>query len=48
MSYEHVLYKKEYSYSEFMSEQEKVDVINAIGNYLNQFIETHGFTNKML
>lgn len=48
MSYEHVLYKKEYSYSELMSEQDKVDVINAIGNYLNKFIETHGFTNRML
>ena len=48
MSYEHTLYKKENSYSEFMTEQDQVDIINAIGNYLNQFIETHGFTNKML
>lgn len=48
MSYEHTLYKKEYSYSESMSEQDKVDIINIIGNYLNQFIETHGFTNKAL
>ncbi len=48
MLYEHTLYKKEYSYSEFITEQDQVDIINVIGNYLNQFIETHGFTNKML
>lgn len=48
MSYEHTLYKKENSYSEFMTEQDQVDIINSIGNYLNQFIETHGFTNEML
>lgn len=48
MSHEHTLYKKEYSYSEFMTEQDQVDIINAIGNYLNLFIETHGFTNKRL
>ena len=46
--YWQVKYKKEYSYSEFIAEQDHVDIINAIGNYLNQFIETHGFTNKML
>lgn len=46
--YWQVKYKKEYSYSEFIDEQDQVDIINAIGNYLNQFIETHGFTNKML
>ena len=48
MSYEYTLYKKEYSYLEFMTEQDKIDIINAIGKYLNRFIETHGFTNKML
>ena len=42
------LCKKKYSYSESISDQDKVDIINVIGNYLNQFIETHGFTNKML
>ena len=46
--YWQVKYKKEFSYSEFIDEQDQVDIINAIGNYLNQFIETHGFTNKML
>ena len=46
--YGQVIYKKEFSYSEFITEQDQVDIINAIGNYLNQFIETHGFTNKML
>ena len=46
--YGQVIYKKEYSYSEFIAEQDQVDIINAIGNFLNQFIETHGFTNKML
>ena len=48
MSYEHTLYKKEYSYLEIMTEQDKIDIINTIGNHLNRFIETHGFTNKML
>ena len=46
--YWQVKYKKEYADSEFIDEQDQVDIINAIGNYLNQFIETHGFTNKML
>ena len=46
--YGQVIYKKEYSYSEFIAEQDQIDIINAIGNFLNQFIETHGFTNKML
>ena len=46
--YGQVIYKKEYSYSEFIAEQDQVDIINAIGNFLNQFMETHGFTNKML
>ena len=48
LMYRQSLYKKEYSYSESISERDKVDIINAIGNYLNQFIETHGFTNKVL
>lgn len=42
------LYKKELSYMESITEQDRVDIINIIGSYLNQFIETHGFTNKML
>lgn len=46
--YGQLLYKKEYSYSELITEQDKIDVVNVIGNHLNQFIETHGFTNKML
>ena len=48
LMYGQQLCKKEYSYSESISEQDRVDIINVIGNYLNQFIETHGFTNKML
>lgn len=46
--YGNLLLKKEFSYSEFVTEQDKTEIINIIGNYLNQFIETHGFTNKML
>lgn len=42
------LYKKELFYMESITEQDRVDIINIIGSYLNQFIETHGFTNKML
>lgn len=42
------LYKKELSYMESITEQDRVDIINIIGRYLNMFIETHGFTNKML
>ena len=42
------LYKRELSYTEFINDQDKVDIINVIGNLLNRFIETHGFTNKML
>ena len=33
------IYEKEYSYSESTTEQDKTDIINAIGNQLNQFIE---------
>ena len=47
-AYGFLMHKKEYSYSEFIRDQDKVDIINIIGNFLNQFIETHGFTNKML
>ena len=43
-----LLYKKELPYTEFITDQDKADIINKIGCYLNQFIETHGFTNKML
>lgn len=42
------LYKKDLSYTEFITEQDKSDIVNVIGKFLNQFIETHGFTNKML
>ena len=48
LTYGFLMHKKEYSYSEFITGQDKVDIINVIGNFLNQFIETHGFTNKML
>lgn len=41
------LYNKQYSYDETISEQDKIDVINKIGSYLNYFIETQGgFVNK--
>lgn len=46
MSYESILHKRDFSYSDFLTEQDKVDIINVIGNFLNQFIETHGFTSK--
>lgn len=37
-----VIYKKELSYSEFLADRDKEDIVNAIGNFLNQFIETKG------
>ncbi len=37
-----LLYSKEYSYNEFISDQDKNDVVNAIGQYLEQFIESNG------
>lgn len=37
------LYKKEMSYTEFITDQDKADIINKIGSYLNQFIENQGF-----
>lgn len=39
---ERVLYNKELSYAESLSEQDKEDIVNVIGNFLNQFIETKG------
>ena len=48
MDQERILQKREFSYIEHITNQDKVDIINIIGNYLNQFIETHDFTNKML
>lgn len=42
------IYKKELSYVETVTEQDRNDIINIIGRYVYQFIETHGFTNKML
>ena len=41
------LFNKEYSYDNLISEQDTVDVINTIGTYLDNFIETRGgFINK--
>ncbi len=37
-----ILYNKELSYTEYLSEQDKEDIVNVIGNFLNQFIETKG------
>lgn len=37
-----VIYKKELSYSEFLADRDKEDIVNAIGSFLNQFIETKG------
>lgn len=39
-----VLYNKELSYTESLTDQDKEDIVNVIGNLLNQFIETQGFT----
>lgn len=39
-----VLYKKELPYTEFLTDKDKTDIVNVIGNHLNQFIETFGFT----
>lgn len=36
------LYNKDYSYNEFISEKDTVDVINKIGSYINKFIENKG------
>lgn len=36
------LYNKELSYTEFLGEQDKEDIVNVIGSFLNQFIETKG------
>lgn len=41
------LYGKEMSYNDVITEQDKTDIINAIGRYINLFIETQGFTHKM-
>lgn len=37
-----ILYNKELSYTEYLSEKDKEDIVNVIGNFLNQFIETKG------
>lgn len=37
-----LLYDKEYSYDEFISDQDKNDVVNAIGQYLVHFIDSNG------
>ena len=36
------LYNKDYSYDERISEQDRIDIVNTIGKYLNSFIETKG------
>ena len=36
------LYNKDYSYDERISEQDRIDMVNTIGKYLNSFIETKG------
>lgn len=36
------LYNKDYSYDERISEQDRTDMVNTIGKYLNSFIETKG------
>lgn len=41
------IYKKETSYTETITEQDRTDIINIIGRYINQFIETDGSINKM-
>ncbi len=37
-----IMHNKEYSYDEFISEQDKIDIVNIIGNCLTNFIETKG------
>lgn len=39
-----VIYNKELSYTEFLTDQDKEDIVNVIGKLLNQFFETQGFT----
>lgn len=41
---DHVLYNKDLHYNESITDQDKEDIINKIGNLINQFIETQGFT----
>lgn len=38
------IYNKELSYTEFLTDQDKDDIVNLIGKLLNQFFETQGFT----
>ena len=38
------LYKQDLSYNETISEQDKKNMINVIGQYINQFLETEGFS----
>lgn len=39
-----VIYNKELSYTESLTDQDKEDIVNVIGKLLNQFFETQGFT----
>jgi hypothetical protein len=39
-----VIYNKDLHYNESITDQDKEDIINKIGNLINQFIETQGFT----
>ena len=41
---DHVIYNKDLHYNEFITDQDKENIINKIGNLINQFIETQGFT----
>lgn len=41
------LYKQDLSYNETISEQDKKNMINVIGQYINQFLETEGFSITM-
>ena len=39
-----VIYNKELSYTEFLTGQDKEDIVNVIGKLFSQFFETQGFT----
>ena len=40
----YIIYNKELSYTEFINDQDKEDIVNVIGKLLDQFFETQGFT----
>lgn len=41
-----IIYNKELSYTEFLTDQDKEDIVNVIGKLFNQFFETQGFTTQ--